>query len=701
MPSPVVDFTSLDYDSLVEAMKKYAQEKYGSAGWTDFNSNQFAVMLLELMGYAGDLAFFQINALTRETIVALLTREQNLRNIGKYLDFAIPSAEPASGQLTLTLNPGDLPYTLPSTFQFGTDDADNQVIFQPKADTIIAATPATIDVVEGQGFYNELVATSTGQQNQKWAIANSPLIDGTLTVLVNGIAWTQVSNFARSTSSDKHFVVDTDEDSITSLVFGDGVNGLVPPSTQEIRADYKTGGGSRGNAAKNTVTQIVTSSTTVLTCNNAAKMTGGSDRKTVTQLKVALPADLSTQNRGVSDDDYASLALNISGVAKAAAEKGSGVNEINLFIAPSGGGQPSNVLLNSVISGLQTKKMSGTKLNPGGPYYQDLRIEMDLNVLSTARRADTEALVRSKTLDALDFSAVEFGGTLRLQSLYLLLSPEDTQGVDSVVFRKLQGISTVRTKFGVGNTGNGTFVDPNVESNVGSYQWDVLVSDTTGTTKIDVTQKQRGIVTDLNDTTLTDITATFVAGALVGKTLIPDESDTTVTFVITANTENSITVASGLLSATAIDRTYAIVLDTDTAISMPSTGVTGANTGTTVSVSSSTGFANSDPVVLVDSGGVVIEYFLGGITVLSPTSIQLPSTPAAPTVAGNKLVKLYRPADLSFTFGMIAGTIGWVVGDSYFFDTFAPLGDIRIRARDIVQLLNNNLTIRSLGGIVI
>jgi len=290
MATPVVDMTSLDFDSLKAAVKRYAQEKYGNEGWTDFNENQFAVMMLDLFCYTGDLSLFQINALTKEAIVALLTRDQNLRKFGRYLDYTVPSAVAASGELTVTFNAPDLPYVLPSTFKFGTDDPDNQVIFQPIADQTITVTPTTVSVVEGLGFVNELVATSDGTINQQHPLAHSPLIEGTLTVFVGGILWTKVDNASDSGPLDTTYLVRTDEDDVSQLVFGDGINGLVPPSTQEIRATYKTGGGSRGNVAFNTVTEIVTPSTTVLTCNNPARMSNGDPKPTVAQSKKALPA---------------------------------------------------------------------------------------------------------------------------------------------------------------------------------------------------------------------------------------------------------------------------------------------------------------------------------------------------------------------------------------------------------------------------
>lgn len=706
MATPVVDMTSLDFDSLKSAMKRYAQEKYGNEGWTDFNENQFAVMMLDLFCYAGDLSFFQINALTKETIVALLTRDQNLRNIGRYLDYTVPSAVAASGQLTVTFNPANLPFVLSSTFQFGTDDPDNQVIFQPVADQTITVTPATVAVVEGLGFVNELVANSNGAINQQHPLANSPCIDGTLTVFVGGVLWRKTGNAFDSGPLDTTYVIRTDEDDVAQLIFGDGINGLVPPSTQEIRATYKTGGGSRGNVTFNTVTQVVTPSTTVLTCNNVAKMSNGDPKPTVAQSKKALPASLSTLKRAVNETDFASLAIGVSGVAKAVAEAGVG-NEVNLYIAPTGGGQPSNILKNTVVSYFRTRKMLGTKINPGGPFYQSLEMELDVKVLNTARQGDTSALVRRKLLNALEFANVDFGGELQLQQLYLLLDPRETQGVDSVVFRTVRGIPAIRSYFNQGNSGNGTFVEPLVEGPVGSYQWEVKVTDTTTSTKVQVTQKQRGVVSDLNDTTITDLTATFIPSDLVGKVLTPDEENPTSQIVITANTASTITVASGLLSMTFKDAGYSIILTTTSNVETGDALLTGPNVGAVIPVEDVVGLGTGARVLLLNASNEVIDRTLMDIGAITTAglNITLPATLPIALLAGYRVV---RPVSINLvaavsrvTFGLIQGTTPFSVGDKWFFDSFAQLGDIRIRRADIAQLLTEKLTIRAVGGIAI
>lgn len=56
---------------------------------------------------------------------------------------------------------------------------------------------------------------------------------------VNDELWSAVTDFSNSSPDDKHYIVRTEEDGTTVIVFGDGKHGRKPPSeTNEIRVRY-------------------------------------------------------------------------------------------------------------------------------------------------------------------------------------------------------------------------------------------------------------------------------------------------------------------------------------------------------------------------------------------------------------------------------------------------------------------------------
>ena len=74
-------------------------------------------------------------------------------------------------------------------------------------------------------------------------------VEGMIEVAVNGSEWTHVASFENAGPTDTVFVTET-EDGITSIIFGDGTHGALPPSGSNIAATYRGGSGSTGCISK-------------------------------------------------------------------------------------------------------------------------------------------------------------------------------------------------------------------------------------------------------------------------------------------------------------------------------------------------------------------------------------------------------------------------------------------------------------------
>jgi len=64
-------------------------------------------------------------------------------------------------------------------------------------------------------------------------------------VKVNGRLWKQVKRFVQSGPTDRHYIIETNGNK-TTVVFGDGVHGAIPPSGSNVEATYRTGSGTAG-----------------------------------------------------------------------------------------------------------------------------------------------------------------------------------------------------------------------------------------------------------------------------------------------------------------------------------------------------------------------------------------------------------------------------------------------------------------------
>jgi hypothetical protein len=107
---------------------------------------------------------------------------------------------------------------------------------------------------QGRSVIGETLGSSNGDTNQRFQTAQDGFIRGSQALRVDDEEWVEVSNFLQSQSQDKHYVVELGESDRANFVFGDGVNGRIPPAGQGgIVADYRFDAKADGNVGANTV----------------------------------------------------------------------------------------------------------------------------------------------------------------------------------------------------------------------------------------------------------------------------------------------------------------------------------------------------------------------------------------------------------------------------------------------------------------
>lgn len=81
-------------------------------------------------------------------------------------------------------------------------------------------------------------AASTGAANQRFQVAYPPVVPGSATVKVGGVAWTPVSSLSNAGPSADDYTLDP---STGAIIFGDAVHGAIPPSGAVVTASYQSG----------------------------------------------------------------------------------------------------------------------------------------------------------------------------------------------------------------------------------------------------------------------------------------------------------------------------------------------------------------------------------------------------------------------------------------------------------------------------
>lgn len=122
------------------------------------------------------------------------------------------------------------------------------------------------------------------------------------------VRWHEVPDFYASGPRDRHYLLDHVSGALT---FGDGQSGLIPPpGAGNIQlARYGTGGGSSGNVAGGSATQLKTTIPFVDAVTNPFPASGGADPEDVGSLVERAPRTLRHGMRAVTSEDYEDLAL--------------------------------------------------------------------------------------------------------------------------------------------------------------------------------------------------------------------------------------------------------------------------------------------------------------------------------------------------------------------------------------------------------
>lgn len=420
--------------------------------WNVTSEGDFGVVLLELFCYCADILSYYTDRVSQEAYLPTATQRQSLLNIAQLLGYTPSNGTAASGTVTfITNNPGPavvIPQGTQVQSNFNTV-LDQPVIYQTTAVATCPANGGTVTVNVTQGVTSTMVAigTSTGLPGQTFALPQTKVLDGSVTVFVQSNApsgttqWTQVSTFVNAGQSDTDFTLFVDARDLTNITFGDGINGLIPALGMTVYASYTVIVGAAGNQPVGAVNILVNSIPGLAIQFNSAgvaqssQMTGGSDPESNDSIRANAPISFATQKRAVSLADYANLALNVPGVVSANAVANHSTS-VSLYLLGPNTTAPSNNLKNSVLAAMQNSVLAGVTLSLPAPNLIAVDVgsntsNVTLQVLPTfSQQATVNAVILA--LNAfLTPPSTSFGMLLNVSQLYAVIM--DVPGVQYAV----------------------------------------------------------------------------------------------------------------------------------------------------------------------------------------------------------------------------------------------------------------------------
>lgn len=436
---PIIDYTNKDYASLREAMLELAREKLPE--WTDHSANDLGVMLLELFAYMGDILLYYQDRISNESYLETAVERRSVINLLRLIGYELRPPTPASADLTLlfkhdatgtiTIDKGAIFQTTakatgePIGFQYVRNPLnivldDLQIVTHTdnKSYKRFATLPVVqVDAVIG----DEIVGSSDGSASQRFRLARAPLIEDQLELRVDEgagpVLWERHDFLLHSLAGNTHYTVRRDQDDIAFVEFGDGRHGKIPrQGRNNITATYCVGGGSKGNVPPNTIIKIVTPIDQLELVFNEAPATGGADAESSSEAVIRGPQLFRAQQRAVTARDYEAHAKAF-GVGKARARAASW-NRIELFVAPVGGGQPTDTLKEDLRTYFEDKRVMTSIIDILDPEYVNVCIQGTLEIDAYYFTEQVQQRVSNAVADLLAFENVNFEYTLYLSKIY-------------------------------------------------------------------------------------------------------------------------------------------------------------------------------------------------------------------------------------------------------------------------------------------
>lgn len=430
---PRIPLTRRDYQDIVDDFTKpggFLETHYGDL-YVQFRETAIGQAIVEYLATIG--AVFNYGAGIEADEGRLISARQTASVIdhADSLGYDYIGPKPATCLATLTIETDEAVSIAAGTLKAATGaDFGEAIQFEALAEINKPAGTQTvtgITLTEGESFTNEPVI-SDGVVGTRFDIAqDSAVILDSVKVLVEGEAWTRVTNFVDSEPADKHFKVRFREDvpgtRIYFIEFGDSVSGLFPDSGQRIEISGRFGGGEDGNVPVGGISRLLTQITdtqgniitaSIVSTNDAS---GGLDDEGVEDIRMNATQKVVTNSRGVSRDDCTLSAI-AAGAKRAVCitkNEFAGIpeNTYHVMASTSLGATLTQTEKDNIKDHIQTNNPipGSARLLVGSVGYATFDVDIDVFISKSADRETVESNITTRLTDA-STGLLTYAGTI-------------------------------------------------------------------------------------------------------------------------------------------------------------------------------------------------------------------------------------------------------------------------------------------------
>jgi len=212
------------------------------------------------------------------------------------------------------------------------------------------------------------------------------------------VSWQARSDLIASGNTDKHFVVEIDNDGIAHLRFGDGEMGYRPAAGTHFKVTYRIGNGSAGTVGAESISRLVVNQTELngvfVSVRNPLPARGGTDPEPTPEAKLFAPYLFRKElERAIIADDYQKIAERNPKLQRASGSlvwTGSWY-EAEVAVDPLGRQDAGSGFMRGMEAYLERYRRLGHDLAVVRARYVPLRLKLEVCVLPHYQHAHVKA----------------------------------------------------------------------------------------------------------------------------------------------------------------------------------------------------------------------------------------------------------------------------------------------------------------------
>lgn len=315
-------YTNRDFESIATAVKAVIPKEVPE--WNDFLQSNIGIFLIHSFAAIADLEAFYIDRQASECYINTAIARSSIADLLQLINFQIRNSVPCYTTLRISIpqeSASDI--LIPQYSEFS--DRSGTTRFVTSVATTIVAGSLYADVIARQGAWNQDYHVSNGSSQQRYILSRSDIAEGFIRVTVGTEEWTQAeyNSFVGYSPDSKVFRVVTTglgDQVVTSVEFGDGIEGKIPPDRTPMLLDFLVTYGAQVRVPTGAVTVPVSlfydalGNQVTVNVLNVDAGTGGQDPETIEDARKRYPSRFRTMSRAITKYDFQVFSEQYDGV---------------------------------------------------------------------------------------------------------------------------------------------------------------------------------------------------------------------------------------------------------------------------------------------------------------------------------------------------------------------------------------------------